>query len=60
MLYVLIELEHIASYQHEILTKNEFLVLAFAFPVRKQLTKKGPDRSPLEDPEMQAWSDEDG
>ena len=35
--------EHIASYQRVLLTKKSFLVPAFAYPVRKRVTKKGPD-----------------
>ena len=49
--YVLTKSEHIASYQHQILTKNEFPVPAFAYPVRKRLLKTGPDPSLLENPE---------
>ena len=41
--YILMKREHIASYQHVMLTKNWFPVPAFAYPVRKRLTKKGPD-----------------
>ena len=41
--YVLLKLEHVASYQHALLTKNEFPVTPFAYPTRKRLVKKGPD-----------------
>ena len=41
--YVLLKPEHIASYQHALLTKNEFPVTPFAYPTRKRLVKKGPD-----------------
>ena len=45
--YILMKPEHIASYQHVLLTKKSFPVPAFAYPfaypVRKRLTKKGPD-----------------
>ena len=51
MTYVLLRNEHIASKQQVLLTKNAFPVPAFAYLVRKRLTKKGPD--PMgEDPEM--------
>ena len=43
--YVLLKSEHIASYQHALLTKHEFPVTPFAYPVRKRLVKKGPDPS---------------
>ena len=46
--YVLLKPEHVASYQHALLTKNEFPVPPFAYPTRKRLTKKGPD--PHEEP----------
>ena len=36
--YTLMKLEHIASYQHVLLTKKSFPVPAFAYPVRKRLT----------------------
>ena len=39
MTYILMRREHIASYQHVLLTKNSFPV----YPTRKRLTKKGPD-----------------
>ena len=55
--YVLIKSEHIASYQHEILTKDEFPAPASAYPVRNALTKKGPDPSLLKDPEMKALTE---
>ena len=55
--YVSIKSEHIAAYQHEILTKNEFHVPAFAYPVRKRVTKKGPDTALLDDPEIKALND---
>ena len=35
--------EHIAAYQRVLLTKKSFPVPAFAYPIRKRLTKKGPD-----------------
>ena len=38
--------EHIASYHHVLLTKHSFPVRAFAYPVRKRFTKKGPDPFP--------------
>ena len=41
--YVLLKPEHVASYQHALLTKNEFPVPPFAYPTRKRLVKKGPD-----------------
>ena len=41
--YILMKPEHIASYQHVLLTKKSFPVPAFAHPVRKRLTKKGTD-----------------
>ena len=41
--YILMKPEHIASYQHVLLTKKSFPVPAFAYPVRKRLIKKGPD-----------------
>ena len=41
--YVLSKPEHVASYQHTLLNKKGFPVPAFAYPVRKRLTKKGPD-----------------
>ena len=41
--YILMRPEHIASYQHTFLTKHSVPVPAFAYPVRKRLTKKGPD-----------------
>ena len=41
--YVLLKSEHIASYQHALLTKHEFPVTPFAYPVRKRVVKKGPD-----------------
>ena len=44
---ILMKPEHIASYQHVLLTKKSFPVPAFAYPVRKRLIKKGPD--PYED-----------
>ena len=46
--YVLLKPEHVASYQHALLTKNEFPVPPFAYPTRKRLVKKGPD--PHEEP----------
>ena len=46
--YVLLKPEHVASYQHALLTKNEFPVPPFAYPTRKRLMKKGPD--PYEEP----------
>ena len=46
--YVLLKPEHVASYQHALLTKNEFPVPPFAYPTRKRLMKKGPD--PHEEP----------
>ena len=41
--YILMKPEHIAAYQHVLLTKKSFPVPAFADPIRKRLTKKGPD-----------------
>ena len=41
--YILMKPEHMASYQHVLLTKKSFPVPAFAYPVRKRLMKKGPD-----------------
>ena len=41
--YVLLKSEHVASYQHALLTKNDFPVTPFAYPTRKRLVKKGPD-----------------
>ena len=41
--YVPLRNEHIASYQRVLLTKNAFSVPALTYPVRKRLTKKGPD-----------------
>ena len=41
--YILMKLEHTASYQHVLLTKKSFPVPAFAYPIRKCITKKGPD-----------------
>ena len=41
--YILMKPEHIASYQDVLLTKKSFPVPACAYPVRKLLTKKGPD-----------------
>ena len=43
VIYILMRLKHIASYQHVLLTKHSFPVPAFAYPVRKRLTKKGAD-----------------
>ena len=41
--YILLKPEHIASHQRDLLNKKSFPVPAFAYPVRKRLTKKGPD-----------------
>ena len=41
--YILMKPEHIASYQHVLLTNKSFPVPTFAYPVRKRLMKKGPD-----------------
>ena len=41
--YIMLKSEHIASYQHVLLNKKNFPVPAFAYPVRKRLTEKGPD-----------------
>ena len=41
--YVLLKPEHIASYQHTLLDKKGFPIPAFACPVRKRVTKQGPD-----------------
>ena len=41
--YILMKPKHIASYQHVLLTKKSFPVPAFVYPVRKRLTKEGPD-----------------
>ena len=41
--YVLLKPEHVAAYQHALLTKHDFPVTPFAFPTRKRLVKKGPD-----------------
>ena len=41
--YVFLKPEHTASYQHTLLNKKDFPVPAFAYPVRKRLTTKGPD-----------------
>ena len=41
--YVLLKPEHVAAYQHALLTKHDFPVTPFAFPIRKRLVKKGPD-----------------
>ena len=59
MFYVLIKPEHIASYQREILTKNEneLPMPAFAYPIRKMQTKKGPDLYLPEDPEVKHLTD---
>ena len=46
--YVLLKSEHVASYQHALLSKNDFPVTPFAYPTRKRLVKKGPD--PHEEP----------
>ena len=35
--------EHVASHQHVMLTKHSFPTQAFAYPVRKRLTKKSPN-----------------
>ena len=49
--YVLLKPEHVAAYQHALLTKHGFPVTPLAFPTRKRLVKKGPD--PFEeDPDM--------
>ena len=45
--YILMKPDHIASYQHVLVTKKSLPAQAFAYPVRKRLTKKGPD--PYED-----------
>ena len=49
--YVLLKPEHIAAYQHALLTKHDFPVTPFAFPTRKRLVKNGPDKF-AEDPDM--------
>ena len=41
--YVLLKPEHVAAYQHALLTKHDFPVTPFAFPTRKRLVKKCPD-----------------
>ena len=41
--YVLLKPEHVAAYQHALLTKHDFPVTPFALPTRKRLVKKGPD-----------------
>ena len=41
--YVLLKPEHVAAYQHTLLTKHDFPVTPFAYPTRKRLVKKGPD-----------------
>ena len=38
--YVLLKPEHIAAYQHAMLTKHDFKVTPFAYPARKRLVKK--------------------
>ena len=53
--YVLLKPEHVAAYQHALLTKHDFPVTPFAFPVRQRLVKKGPDPSD-EDPDMKNLS----
>ena len=40
--YVLLKPEHVAAYQHALLTKHDFPVTPFAYPPRKRLVKKGP------------------
>ena len=53
--YILKRSEYVASYQRVMLTKHSFPVTAFAFPVRKRLTKKGPD--PMrQDPDMKDFA----
>ena len=49
--YVLLKPEHVAAYQHALLTKHDFPVTPFAYPIRKRLVKKGPDPYE-EDPDM--------
>ena len=41
--YILMKPEHTAAYQHVLLTKKSLPVPAFAYPVRKRITKKGPE-----------------
>ena len=48
---ILMKPERIVAYQHVLLTKKPFPVPAFAYPIRKRLTKKGPDPYP-EDADM--------
>ena len=52
--YILLKPKHIASYQHVLLNKKSFPVPAFAYPVRKRLTKKGPHPYE-EDTDMKEW-----
>ena len=49
--YVLLKPEHVAAYQHALLTKHDFPVTPFAYPTCKRLVKKGPDPCE-EDPDM--------
>ena len=57
MTYVLLKQSHIAAYQHDVLAKNEFPVPAFAYPVRKHLTKNGPGPACEQDPEIDKLKD---
>ena len=38
--YILMKPEHVAAYQHVLLTKKSFPVPAFAYPVRKRIARK--------------------
>ena len=49
--YALLKPEHVAAYQHAVLTKHDFPGTPSAYPTRKRLVKKGPDPSE-EDPAM--------
>ena len=51
IIYVLLKPEHVAAYQHALLTKHDFPVTPFVYPTRKRLVRKGPDAHE-EDPDM--------
>ena len=51
IIYVLLKPEHVAAYQHALLTKHDFPVTPVAYPTRKRLVRKGPDPHE-EDPDM--------
>ena len=43
---------YFAAYQHDTLAKNDFPAPAYAYPVRKCLTRKRPDPACQPDPEV--------